>query len=532
MREFNTSGPNIIEEHYTLERLALIEKGKKLVKKNRYFTIWAPRQTGKSTYFRLLAKALQADNYLVCHINFENYAEKPLSTFMERLVLALEEDWGISLTGLDLAQVFHKVEQIKDKKLVLIIDEVEGINAQYFGEFLHTIRNAYHSREKHGLKSVIFVGVSNITGVVQDNASPFNISDSLQVDYFTKQEVFELLEQHETETGQEFTPQVKDKIYAITVGQPGLVNGFAARLVEQKPTKPLIDYMDYLIVEDWYLYDALDKNVANVINKAKKYQKFLEELLFLDRKVRFDIDKEAIRFFYTNGLINKNAEGNVAFWVPLYKKRLQKYFYPSMNGEAEFIQSDIWVEKYLTADKQLDMDKIIREYQVYTKKRGFRPFFITDEDGNALGLREAALMYSFETYIQSFLEALKGKSYLEPHVGLGRSDLIINILDNEWVIEAKIFYNAAQYTDGKTQLAYYIKSLGLNRGIYLVFVNKQVTNPYILEGTEDIEGVDIITYIVRYDLEIDFSEPRKAKLPPKKKVQQRQKKSLDLIPPQ
>ena len=137
---------------------------------------------------------------------------------------------------------------------------------------------------------------------------------------------------------------------------------------------------------------------------------------------------------------------------------------------------------------------------------------------------QAALMYSFETFIQSFLTALKGKSYLESHVALGRSDLIINILDSEWVIEAKIFYNAAQYTDGKTQLAYYIKSLGLNRGIYLVFVDKQVTNPYILEGTEVIEDVDIITYIVRYDLEIDFSEPRKAKLPPKKKGQQKRKK--------
>jgi hypothetical protein len=284
----------------------------------------------------------------------------------------------------------------------------------------------------------------------------------------------------------------------------------------------VIDYMDYLAVEDWYLYKALDKNVANVINKAKKHQKFLEELLFLERKVRFDIDTDEIRFFYINGLIKDDGEGNVTFWVPLYKKRLQKYFYPKMNGEAQGIQANIWVEKYLTADKQLDMDKIIREYQDYAKKRGFRPFFVTDAEGNAVGLREAALMYSFETFIQSFLTALQGKSYLEPHVALGRSDLIINILDSEWVIEAKIFYNAAQYTDGKTQLAYYIKSLGLNRGIYLVFVDKQVTNPYILEGTEVFDGVDIITYIVRYDVEVDFSEPRKAKLPPKKKAQPKQ----------
>ena len=132
-------------------------------------------------------------------------------------------------------------------------------------------------------------------------------------------------------------------------------------------------------------------------------------------------------------------------------------------------------------------------------------------------MREAALMYSFETYIQSFLEVFKGKSYLEPHVGLGRSDLIINILNNEWVIESKIFHNITQFTDGKAQLAYYIKSLGLNKGVYLVFLNAEVTNPYVLEGNDLIEGVELTTYIVRYDLEIDFSEPRKEKRAAKKK---------------
>jgi hypothetical protein len=519
MRLFNTSGPNILAEHYTLPRLELIEYGKNLVHRNRYFTIWAPRQTGKSTYFRLLADALREEDYKVCYVNFENYIDAPINIFVNTLTDELLRYWGINLKGLALQEVFQTIRNFNDARLVLIIDEVEGINPDYFGQFLHTIRNAYHSRETHGLKSVIFVGVSNITGVVQDNASPFNISDSLQVDYFTKTEVFDLLAQHETETGQKFAADVKEKIYAITVGQPGLVNGFAAKLVEKYRDKPLIDYFDYLVVEDWYLYKALDKNVANVINKAKKYQKFLEELLFLERKVRFDIDKEAVRFFYTNGLIKDDSDGNITFWVPLYKKRLQKYFYPTMNGEAQHIQANIWLDNYMTPDRKLDMDKIIREYQAYAQRRGFRYFIETDDEGKPKGLREAALMYSFETYIQSFLEVFKGKSYLEPHVALGRSDLIINILNNEWVIEAKIFHNITQFTDGKAQLAYYIKSLGLTRGIYLVFVNKEVINPQVLEDEEVFDGVDIITYIVRYDVEVDFSEPRKAKRLPKKKKQ-------------
>jgi AAA-like domain len=517
MRQFNTSGPNILEEHYTLPRLNLIEKGKNLVYKSRYYTIWAPRQTGKSTYFRLLAESLEKDGYLTCHINFENYGKISQSSFMERLVVSLEKSWKIDFKNLDMAQVFFRIEQIKDKKFVLIIDEVEGINPEYFGEFLHTIRNAYHSRENHGLKSVIFVGVSNITGVVKDNASPFNISDSLPIDYFTKVEVFDLLEQHEIATGQLFAPEVKEKIYAITAGQPGLVNGFAGKLIENQPEKPLIDYVDYLEVENWYLYEALDKNVANVINKAKNYKNFLEELLFLERKIRFDIDREDIRFFYINGLIKKDSNNHIIFWVPLYKKRLQKYFYPIMNGESLRIQANIGLYDYLASDGKLNMDKIIREYQIYAQKRGFRYFIENDANGNPKGLREAALMYSFETYIQSFLEVFKGKSYLEPHVGLGRSDLIINILNSEWIIEAKIFHNITQFIDGKTQLAYYTKSLGLHNGVYLIFVNNEVTNPMVLEGEDTIEGVVLTTYIVRYDLEVDFSEPRKLKKTSKKK---------------
>ncbi len=47
MRKFNTSGPNFPEEHFTIERNDLLVKGIELVETKRYFTIWAPRQTGK-----------------------------------------------------------------------------------------------------------------------------------------------------------------------------------------------------------------------------------------------------------------------------------------------------------------------------------------------------------------------------------------------------------------------------------------------------------------------------------------------------
>lgn len=512
MRYFNTSGPNIPSEHYTLPRKELIGNGLDLVHKNRYFTIWAPRQTGKSTYFRLLAEELVKEGYKVCHVNVEHLAQSDESFLCHYLSKEMSKKVGRTITGDSLKWVFDDyLHTEKDEKYVLIIDEIESLNPTIFNLFLHTIRQAYHNRSEHALKSVMLVGVSNITGVIQDNASPFNIADNLDIPYFTKTEIFELLGQHESETGQLFDTKVKAQIDHITAGQPGLVNGFALRMVEKNPIKKMLEYADYLAVEDWYLYQALDKNVANIVNKAKNHQKFVEELLFTETRRPFSIYDERTHFLYTNGLIKRNEEGNIEFWVPLYKKCLQQYFYPRLNGEAEEIQRNLDIDEYFGEKGELNMDKVMQGYKEYAARRGFRYFIEKEADGTPKGLLEAGLMYSFETYIQSFLQVMKGKSYLEPHVALGRSDLIINIRGQEFVIEGKIYYNITQFIDGKAQLAYYMQSLGLTKGIYLVFADSKVTHPKVIETVDTIGNVQVTTYIVRYDLATDFSEPRKTK---------------------
>ncbi len=516
MRYFNTSGPNIIEQHYTLPRLDLIDAGKKMVHDNRYFTIWAPRQTGKSTYFQLLATVLEQEGYKVAYINFENYKAGPLSSFLYEFHAQLKAFWGVNFEDSNLQNTFSRITEIKDQKLVLIIDEVEGINPEYFGDFLHSIRNAYHSRMKHGLKSVILVGVSNIVGVVQDNASPFNIADNLNVPYFTDQETLDLLGQHETETGQLFDPSVKAKISEITANQPGLVNGFAWKLVKDHPNKPTIEYGDYLDVEKWYLRRNLDKNVANIINKGNKHKNLLQRLLFTDVKIPFQIYQENIKELYVNGIITYDKDDNVVFRVPLYQKCLHAAFYPYLNGESDRIQGNIEIKKYFDSDNKLDLDKVIQEYQVYAHRRGFSFFRDQDENGNYTSIQEAALVYSFETFINAFLGVVGGHSYLEAHVALGRTDILINVHDYEQVVEAKVYKNISQFADGKAQLAYYVKHLGLKKGYYLVFVNTEVTHSEVVEADELIDGIEIKTYLVRYELDKDFTLPRKRKAVKKK----------------
>jgi AAA-like domain len=504
MREFNTSGPNIPERHYTLPRLDWIEKGRTLVHKERYFTIWAPRQTGKSTYFMFLAKHLREEGYKVCHVNFENFKEEIKEDFLIRLNNALTNQWGVVFSKNTLAGTFEQIEQIINEKCVLIIDEVEGINPAFFGQFLHSIRNAYHSRAHHGLKSVILVGVSNIVGVVQDNASPFNIADNLSIPYFTDEETLELLNQHERETSQLFDPSVKHKISEITANQPGLVNGFAAQLVANCVGRPLIEYKDYLAVENNYLRFSLDKNIANIINKGEKHRAFVENLLFDEEKIEFQIYRDTIKELYVNGIIMPDEEGFVTFRVPLYRKCLYKAFYPYTNGEAKRIGSTINIDEYYTANGGLSIDKIIEGYKKYALRRKFRYFKEQDKSGKYVNLKEATLVYSFETYLNAFLSMVGGKTYLEAHTGIGRTDLIITIDNQEFVVEAKVYSDIVKFRKGKVQLAQYAQSLSLKEAIYLVFVESEVDNPTVLEEEKEYEGILIKTHLVPYNLEKDF----------------------------
>jgi hypothetical protein len=508
MRYFNTSGPNIIEQHYTLIRTDLIIEGMHKVRNDRYFTIWAPRQTGKSTYFRQLSDELVKKDYKVAHINFENYKTASERVFVATLVQELKKFWHIDFHGMVLQEVFQKISTLNDSKLVMIIDEVEGINPKFFGQFLHSIRNVYHSRQTHGLKSVILVGISNIVGVVQDNASPFNVTDNLNIPYFTNEETLELLGQHETETSQLFSPEVKSKMADITANQPGLVNGFAAKLVHYQPNKLVLDLNDYFWVENQYLKRDIDKNISNIINRGIKYRTFLERLLFTEEKVLFQIYKEHIKELFVNGIIIPDDKGDVTFRVPLYKKCLHDAFYPYLNGEQNRIQKNINIDDYFTQNGSLNMPKVIGKYKEYAKMRGFRFFLDRDDKGKVLSIREAALMYSFETYINAFLGVVNGSSYIEPHVNLGVADMIITINAQYAVVESKVYHNITHFKEGKKQIAYYAQRMSLKEGTYLVFVDSEVTHPQVLEGVEIVNGITVTTYIIPYDLKTDFKKKK------------------------
>jgi hypothetical protein len=252
---------------------------------------------------------------------------------------------------------------------------------------------------------------------------------------------------------------------------------------------------------------AIDKNFANILNKAKEERGFVERLLFLEEKIPFRIDRPSIKSLHINGLIKEDENGYVTFWVPFYKKRLYDAFYPYTNGEKANLLRSFVVSELFGSNGKLDLDRLISGYKEYVKRRGFNVFREKDENGNYQSIKESALIYSFETYIQAFLQVIDGKSYREADSGLGKSDLIINVRSTEYLIESKIYYYESQFLKGKKQLAYYCQSLGLDKGVYLVFCPNNVNYPKtIAEQNEAIENpigsghfVNISTYLIEYD---------------------------------
>ena len=56
-------------------------KGKELVYNKRYFTLFAPRQSGKSTFFMMLDEQLKTEGYKVCYTNWEYCHKDPVDSF-------------------------------------------------------------------------------------------------------------------------------------------------------------------------------------------------------------------------------------------------------------------------------------------------------------------------------------------------------------------------------------------------------------------------------------------------------------------
>ena len=95
MRIFSTYGPVNPKDHYVVSREAELADFMDRVKQGRYLVIFAPRQTGKTTFFHWALDALEADptdTYFPIEVNFEVYEDYSAAEFYPSLYKRMYEE--------------------------------------------------------------------------------------------------------------------------------------------------------------------------------------------------------------------------------------------------------------------------------------------------------------------------------------------------------------------------------------------------------------------------------------------------------
>ncbi len=217
---------------------------------------------------------------------------------------------------------------IESKKIVVFIDEFDGIPFDELENFLTTLRRLYQkykSVEQKALYSIGLIGIRNITKLIVGGVSPFNIADQVDLPPFSLKNVRDLYSQYTEESNQPFTEEAVRKIYEETSGQPWLVNRLGTILtVKVKPgTSSPIDEQDVEKAIQILLKERND-HFDNLYEKAKLYKESFVEIVF--DHVEYNPDDQDQTWLEQYGLV-KNIDGHAVVGNNIYKASYVKTFF-------------------------------------------------------------------------------------------------------------------------------------------------------------------------------------------------------------
>ena len=520
MKTFSTYGPVNREKHYVVSRTEELADFINRVKLGRYIVIFAPRQTGKTTFFQWALDALAADTtetYFPIELNFEVYEGYNASDFYTSLYETIYEE---------IARVFEKrgivpsealsqflkdtkltdhVAMIRffqrfgaflgDERLVFIIDEFDGIPRDAVSGFLHSLRNIYvHRSMRECPYSVSIVGVKSIAQLNLDRSiSPFNIQDEFTLPNFTLTQVGELLAQYTDEVGQVFAPEVVENIHRQTAGQPFLVNRFAQILTEEMniPKTETITMTHFSKAHA----EILEENNTNLthlvtnIRRDPRFKNLLMEIVSYERGVRFSLRQEIISELATYGVIARGVDDRCEIVNPIYHYCILQTFKPIVNGlEKDYFSEDTDFPDYLTPAGQINMELLLDNFRDFIARVGFWILQVPETPKEYVGQN---LLYA---YLDQFVSLIRGVMYLEVQTGRGRMDLVIFHNARKYIVETKIWEGVRRYEAAKKQLAAYLKLEGVSEGYYIVFDHRNTPEPRV--ETETIDSLTIRSYVI------------------------------------
>jgi hypothetical protein len=317
---------------------------KTMVNLGRYFSIYAPRQSGKTTFFYDFCRSIEDDPlYVILLMSFQTYQTISAEKFYARINEIIQKKLVNRLTSIKCSEVnavrqymdshpvsdhlsFYQLFEnlntiIHNKKIVMIIDEFEGMPHSEIANFLMTLRDLYQNYKDvkdKALYSVGLVGIRNMSQLVVDDISPFNIADQVTLPPFSLKNIHDLYTQFTQETNQPINEESIQKIHEQTQGQPWLVNRLGTILTTQvKPNtiEPITIHDVNLAIT--ILVDEHNDHFDNLLEKILLYkQTFLN---VYNNDAAYSKYDESQSWLMRHGIIKKMND-KVVISNPIYKK--------------------------------------------------------------------------------------------------------------------------------------------------------------------------------------------------------------------
>lgn len=516
MRRFGTEGRLYLEDNYIVPRTEETADFIDRVKQGKYIVLFAPRQTGKTTFFRLALDILTREDltYFPIQLNFEEYEDytppdfyrcfyndirEEIKDVFQRREEVLSETFiqfldNVEITDhVSIRRFFEKLPSfLKNQKVVLLIDEFDAIPRDAVTGFLRSLRRIYLSGRTRCPHSVGIVGIKNIIQLNYDRSvSPFNIQQEFHLPNFTLEQVQELLAQYTDEVGQAFVPDVVTAIHKQTAGQPVLVNRFAQILTEELD----IPKTESITMEHWttahaQLLHARNTNIQHLTTNIRRDQRFesmLMRIMANDDGVPFNLHNDIINQLATYGVIKEGTDGMCEILNPIYLYCILQAFKPVVNGlEQAYFPEDY---DYLTPTGQIELAALLDNFQDFIARVGFRILQVPDTPQESVG-RHLLL-----AYIDEFVRGIGGFMHLEAQTGRGQMDIILTHNSRKYIIETKVWRGNNRYQAGKQQLAAYLKLEGATEGYYVVFDHRKEAEARV-ETETFAENLTIRSYVI------------------------------------
>jgi len=525
-RRFSSYGPVSTKSNYFVPRTELVNKaitqltGENPEEGGHYFTVWAPRQSGKSWILREVLWKLNDDNrfhtaiIVVQSLTGETDTIEVVNCILQEFTRIT----GIILPKISSLNEFVQIFTTKylSKPVILIFDEFDALENKIIADIVGVFRDIYLKRTNTNneeallLHGVALIGVRSVLGIDNTKGSPFNIQKSIHIPNLTFEEVKAMYDDYQREWEQKIEPEVIEKLFYETQGQPGLVSWLGELMVEKYNE----DYPKTIDVFNWNRTYSLasqvepNNTVMNLISKAQipENEEVLVELFDTRSKVKFNFDQPELNYLYMNGIIrfeieesqNRTIQTFAKFTCPFVQKRLFNRFadklYPNMGKIIEPFENIDSIYNGI----DLNIKNLIRRFEQYLRDNKSWLMRDAPRRKSDLSICEATFHFILYGWLNQFLYH---KALIIPEfpTGNGKVDLLIKMDGENFGLELKSFVDVYILKSTIKQAALYAKQLKMNEFYLVIFIESiDDTNrtKYEIANLDEETGVTIHTVFV------------------------------------